>query len=209
MRHRVRRNVLISVLAAAASLALVLGPGREVLQSAASTLYSAILYARYLFLSVPGAFWWTIASVVVVGVVIRTTLRELRKSAPYHLWRRGRRRRRGGSPNDRLYTLRNQLLEMADVPTSKAAVEREIADLTSQLLRGQRWTRSGGADLAAHPALSGYPELKVLVETGPDYTAPRRNRRSVDYRQHLFDEATRHVRALETITDRREYHQHE
>lgn len=207
MTQGVRRTALISVLAAAASLALVLGPGRAVLQSAASTLYSAILYARYLFLSVPGAFWWTIASVVVVGVVIRTSLRELRKSAPYHSWSRGR--RRDGSPNDRLYTLRNQLLEMADVPTSKAAVEREIADLTSQLLRGQRWTRSGGADLAVHPALSGYPELKVLVETGPDYTGPRRNRRNVDYRQHLFDKIERHVYALETITDRREYHQHE
>ncbi|MFW6252436.1 MAG: hypothetical protein ACOC4F_00780 [bacterium] len=207
MRQRRGRTVLLSLLTAAAILAFLLGPGRPVLQAAASTLYSALLYARYLFLAVPGVFWWTITSIGVVAVVARTSLRELREGSPYHLWRRTRRRET--SPDNRLRTLRNQLLEMADSPTSRAVIERELVDLTSHLLRGRRWTRTGGAELATHPALSGYPELRNLVETGPEYTGPRRIGKRDDYRQRLLDETGRHIRALETITSPREYHQHE
>ncbi len=200
-----------------------MGPGRPYLLAASSTVYTAWLYAGYLFRSVPGAFWWTTVSLIVSILIVVTAIR----SFPGH-WpapgiasvrsvRRSGRRNGVSHSRDRLDLIYRQLTEIGEHPSANAFIDRELADILSRMLYGKRWTRGRAAELASHPALSNCPDLRRLAAEGPATDGSPRHtggrlfantRRRQIRRSEAVGQIEQYVQALEAIADHGEYQKH-
>lgn len=206
MKRSRTRVAITSALTASAVLLVTLGPARPVFASAAATVYAAAVYLRYLFLSVPGVFWWTIASVAVSILLARKAVRGLRETTDVAVLYRVRqtlqrgRRRPGTCAGNRVQELRRLFLDIDEHVTARAAIERELVDLTSRRVTGRPWTRTAAAGIAEAPALADRPELQTLVRRGPDYGSPGRRRRRSTYGRSASDTIERAITELETLS---------
>lgn len=223
MNRKNLRRLLWSALTATLVVGAGVGPGRPFLLAASSTIYTAWLFAAYLFRSVPGAFWWTTVSLIVSILIVRTAIRSFLKHRPVpglvSVWsvrRSGRQNGISRSP-DRLNLIRRQLTEIGEHPSAKAFIDRELADILSRMLRGRRWTRGGASELADHPVLSTYPDLRRLAAEGPAIDgSPRHtggwlflNTRRRQLRcSEAIEQTEQYTQSLEAIADHREYQKH-
>ncbi len=172
--ERRRRAAAAAIGAGVILVALSLGPGREVLTSAAETLYSAWLFARYLVLAVPGGVWWAIIVVVAMVMAVRsvvlaahTTDRAVEDASESS-------RRVAGTASlarrARVRELASHLERSGEAASSRANIDRAIAEIAARRLGATGWSRRYADELAADPRIAAHPQLRQVVRLGPDYT---------------------------------------
>ncbi len=173
-----RRGAVAAIAAGAILVALSLGPGRQILASTAETLYSAWLFARYLVLAIPGGVWWAIVVLAAMVMAVRSVALAARKTDRAVEDAAGSGRRAGGTAmlarRARVRELASHLERSAEAASSRANIDRTIADIAARRLGATAWSRRRADELADDPRIAAHPQLRQVVRQGPDYAQRRR-----------------------------------